>query len=129
MKYSKDEEIEKMMEVSIVTMMPLDDLCEEMKKSFGPEVRQRQTQLIDAGFNTNVAKRLSDTLGELPPTIIALLLDNAMSSDDPANLVTFRLLLEKILAPLLDQIDSLKTTVKTMEISREVGTKREDGNG
>lgn len=129
MEHSKNEVMEKTMKVAIAAMMPVDDLCEEMKKSFGPEVRQRQTQLIDAGFNTNVAKRLSDTLGELPPTIIALLLDNAISSDDPSHLVVFRLLLEKILAPLLDQIDSLKTTVKTMEISKEIGTKQEDGNG
>ena len=126
MKYSKDEEIEKMMEVSIVTMMPLDDLCEEMEKTFGPEARQRQTQLIDMGFNTNVMKRLSDTIGNFSSAIIALLLDNAISSNDHANLVVFRLLLEKILAPLLDQIDSLKTTVKTMEISKEVGKKQEE---
>ena len=128
MEHSKNEVMEKTMKVAIAAMMPVDDLCEEMKKSFGPEVRQRQTQLIDAGFNTNVAKRLSDTLGELPPTIIALLLDNAISSDDPSHLVVFRLLLEKILAPLLDQIDSLKTTVKTMEISKEV-EKKQEGKG
>lgn len=125
MGHNKNEVMEKTMKVAIAAMMPVDDLCEEMKNTFGPEVRQRQAQLIDAGFNTNVAKRLSDTLGELPPTIIALLLDNAISSDDPSHLVVFRLLLEKILAPLLDQIDSLKTTVKTMEISKEVGKKQE----
>ena len=126
MGHSKNEIMEKTMKVAIVTMMPVDDLCEELKNTFGPEVRQNQTQLIDAGFNINVAKRLSDTLGDLSSAVIALLLDNAMSSDDPANLVTFRLLLEKILAPLLDQIDSLKTTVKTMEISKEVGKKQEE---
>lgn len=129
MGHSKNEVMEKTMKVAIVTMMPVDDLCEELKNTFGPEVRQQQTQLIDVGFNINVAKRLSDTLGDLSSAVIALLLDNAMSSDDPANLVTFRLLLEKILAPLLDQIDSLKTTVKTMEISKEVEKKQEDGNG
>lgn len=129
MGHSKNEVMEKTMKVAIVTMMPVDDLCEELKNAFGPEVRQQQTQLIDTGFNANVAKRLSDTLGDLPSAVIALLLDNAMSSDDPAILVTFRLLLEKILAPLLDQIDSLKTTVKTMEISKEVEKKQEDGNG
>lgn len=126
MEHDKDEVMEKTMKVAIAAMMPVDELCEDMKKTFGPEVRQRQTQLIDTGFNTNVAKRLSDTLGDLPSTIMALLLDNAMSSNDPANLVVFRLLLEKILAPLLDQIDSLKTTVKTMEISKEVGKKQEE---
>ena len=126
MGHSKNEIMEKTMKVAIAAMMPVEDLCEEMKNTFGPEVRQRQTQLIDAGFNINVAKRLSDTLGDLSSAVIALLLDNAMSSDDPANLVTFRLLLEKILAPLLDQIDSLKTTVKTMEISKEVGKKQEE---
>lgn len=126
MEHDKDEVMEKTMKVAIAAMMPVDELCEDMKKTFGPEVRQRQTQLIDAGFNTNVAKRLSDTLGDLPSTIIALLLDNAISSDDPSHLVVFRLLLEKILAPLLDQIDSLKTTVKTMEISKEVGKKQEE---
>ena len=125
MGHSKNEVMEKTMKVAIVTMMPVDDLCEEMKNTFGPEVRQQQTQLIDACFNANVAKRLSDTLGDLSSAVIGLLLDNAMSSDDPANLVTFRLLLEKILAPLLDQIDSLKTTVKTMEISKEVEKKQE----
>ena len=128
MEHSKNEVMEKTMKVAIAAMMPVEDLCEEMKNTFGPEVRQRQTQLIDAGFNTNVAKRLSDTLGELPPTIIALLLDNAISSNDPSHLVIFRLLLEKILSPLLDQIDSLKTTVKTMEISKEVG-KKQEGKG
>ena len=129
MEHGKDEVIEKTMKVAIAAMMPVDDLCEEMKKSFGPEVRQRQTQLIDMGFNTNVMKRLSDTLGDLPSTVMVLLLDNAMSSDDPSHLVVFRLLLEKILAPLLDQIEVLKTTVKTMEISREVEKKQEGGNG
>ena len=129
MEHDKDEVMEKTLKVAIAAMIPVDELCEDVKKTFGPEVRQQQTQLIDAGFNINVAKRLSDTLGDLPSPIMALLLDNAMSSDDPANLVVFRLLLEKILAPLLDQIDSLKTTVKTMEISKEVGTKQEDGNG
>lgn len=126
MEHDKDEVMEKTMKVAIAAMMPVEDLCEEIKNTFGPEVRQTQTQLIDAGFHTNVAKRLSDTLGDLPSTIIALLLDNAISSDDPSHLVVFRLLLEKILAPLLDQIDSLKTTVKTMEISKEVGKKQEE---
>lgn len=106
-----------------IARMPLDRLQDEIA---GHAHIKETSELMEAMFSTDVTGRMRDLLGDISVAVLGGLFIGAIKSDDIGNLIYFRLMLEKIITPLVAENESLRTMVRTLTVSKEITERQEE---
>lgn len=116
---------EDLLNAFMVARMPTDKVRDHLMRQ--PGIREI-AEMLDTVFTSDTVMRLRDLFGDLPVTVLGGLFIGAVKSDDIGNLVLYRLLLEEVLAPVVGEIESLKTMVHTLTVSKEISEAQEEDN-
>ena len=116
---------EDLLKAFMIARMPTDKVQDQLMRQ--PDIRGI-AEMLDTVFTSDTVKRLRDLFGDLPVTVLGGLFIGAVKSDDIGNMVLYRLLLEKVLAPVVGEIESLKTMVRTLTVSKEISEAQEEDN-
>lgn len=115
---------EELLRAFMVAKMPTDKVQDQLIETAA--VRET-SEMIGTMFSTDVPDRMRDLLGDISVSVLVGMFIGAMKSDDIGNMVFFRLLMEKILSPLLAENESLRTMVRTLTVSKEISKAQEEG--
>lgn len=109
---TKDED--KMLRAIMVGQMPV-DMTLKAVAGIPDRTAHAAVKAIEELFGTSIPEKLEDAAVRILCSWFA----QAAMSDDVADLMHFRLVLERIITPLVDQNEALKQMVSTLTAAKE----------